>query len=103
MAEVCYHMTPRAGAAMKQKWNELLAKRMRDELTSAEVRAIFAAFQQQLFRDRAALEEADADRNVTIKCPDCSRTHVIPGSVERFRCPCSPHQDRTTLLDRVVS
>ena len=43
MAEVCYHMTPRAGAAMKQKWNELLAKRMRDELTSAEVRAIFAA------------------------------------------------------------
>ena len=70
-------------------------------ITSAEFRARLYALEAEVMRDGTAFREVSPESNVRLRCPDCERVHIMRATVTHYQCPCSPHQDRTTLLHRV--
>lgn len=97
--DAMYELSPQAQAERKRARGELMTMRRIGVLTSDQVRAALVEIDRQLCT-RETMRIADGEKNVRVTCADCKREHVMKGSVEYYRCPCTPHGDRSAFIGR---
>lgn len=98
MADVVYRFTEKVEAALVDEKARLLRFRELHLISSDQVREMYQSFLERHLS--AARLEDHPDRAIGVKCPECERVHVMPGSVRYFQCKCSPFVDRMTAIHR---
>ncbi|MDB5069617.1 MAG: hypothetical protein JWM87_728 [Candidatus Eremiobacteraeota bacterium] len=107
MADVYFHLKPQADADRRAERQKVIAMRrlgyekngLHVYLDSDTAREMLLEIDRKYFRQEF-FELADPDSNVEVICRGCRRRHIIPRSVPSFKCPCSPHEERSTGYNR---
>ncbi len=92
MANVQYHLAPKAQAELDEKKRMLISSCKAGLISKDQVAIEFNELAARLYA--VARIEVNGEEMVTTWCPDCRREHRMKMDVHEYRCQCSPHEYR---------